>query len=500
MSMTRSPAQHPRNRHAAGTSIAAIAFASCLLVGLIGVNPAVPAHALPVGRPNVVILLTDDQTLEMMQYMPITLGRLANHGLSFSNAVVPNSVCCPSRASILTGNHSSTTGVWDNVGRNGGFGAFARSGHDRSTIATWLHDAGYETGFFGKYLNEYGTITGGQYKPPGWDEWMAYTFPGYHDYAVANIDRAGRPTNTRYAGPSSPYAPTLLADKAVDFIGAVPPTSPLFLFYAPFDPHKAPGKRGAIPASQDRGTYADLAPLRPPNFDEADVSDKPSWIRGEPRIDRATALKMNEQRISMIEALQAVDRAVGDIVQTLADENRLDTTLIVFMSDNGYLFGEHRDKGKNSPYDSATRVPMVIRYDPLLAGPAVSEENAMNIDLAPTIADVAGLSNVPATDGVSLKPILLDPSADVRGAFLLEGGDLTPSGHPPYCGARNERFMYVRYADGQAEFYDYQADPYELNNKIEADRRRLRGTIRRLKGFAKQTCVPAYPGYRWGRG
>jgi arylsulfatase A-like enzyme len=480
--------------------IAALVWTSALSAGLIGVDRASPARALPIGRPNVVILLTDDQTLEMMRYMPITLGRLANHGLSFSNAVVPNSVCCPSRASILTGNHSSTTGVWDNVGRHGGFGAFARSAGDRSTIATWLHDAGYETGFFGKYLNEYGTITGGRYKPPGWDEWMAYTFPGYHDYVLANIDREGRPTTTRFAGPSSPYSPTFLAEKAVDFIEGVSPTSPLFVFYAPFDPHKAPGKARAIPASQDRGTYSDLEPLRPPSFDEADVSDKPSWIRGEPRIDRAAAAKLHEKRVSMIEALQAVDRAVGDIVQALADHNRLDNTLIAFLSDNGYLFGEHRDEGKNSPYDSATRVPMIIRYDPLVANPGISEENAMNIDLAPTIADVAGIPDVPATDGVSLKPILLDPTTDVRGAFLLEGGDLTPSGHPSYCGARNERFMYVRYADGQSEFYDYQSDPYELNNRIDAGRRGIRSKIRRLRGFAKDHCVPAYPGYHWGSG
>lgn len=500
MNMTSSPDACPRTRRrTVPTAIVALAWTTCGLIGLIGGSRVVPARALPVGRPNVVILLTDDQTLEMMQYMPITLDRLANPGLSFSNAVVPNSVCCPSRASILTGDHSSTTGVWDNVGRNGGFGAFARSGHDRSTIATWLHGAGYETGFFGKYLNEYGKITGGQYKPPGWDEWMAYTNPGYHDYAFANIDRAGVPTNTRYVGPSSPYAPTLLAQKAIDFIDAVPSTSPLFLFYAPFAPHKEPGKQGAIPASQDRGTYSDLAPLRPLNYDEADVSDKPSWIQGDPRIDRATALRLNEKRISMIEALQAVDRAVGDIVQALADQNRLDTTMIVFMSDNGYLFGEHRDEGKNNPYDSATRVPMIIRYDPLVAGPVVSQENAMNIDLAPTIADVAGLSDVPATDGVSLKPILLDPTANVRGAFLLEGGDQTPSGHPPYCGARNERFMFVRYADGQAEFYDYQKDPFELHNRVDADRRGPRAKMRRLRSYAKAHCVPAYPGYRWGR-
>jgi N-acetylglucosamine-6-sulfatase len=472
----------------------AIVCAMSMALQVLSAASASGANAL--ARPNVVILLTDDQTLDMMRYMPITKTELIDHGVYFPNAIVPNSVCCPSRASILTGNYSSTTGVWDNSGSHGGFDAFTNAGNDQSTIATWLDGEGYETGLFGKYLNEYGDSTGGRFRPPGWDEWVAYTKIGYHNYSLANVDETGGSIET-YSGPTSPYAPTLLAQRAADFIRATPASSPLFLYYAPFDPHKAHGLPKAIPADQDRGTFSDLPPLRLPSYNEKDVSDKPSWIRRDPQIDRRTGHELDRERISMIEALQAVDRAVGDLVTALRAEGRLDNTLIVFMSDNGYLFGQHRERGKNTPYDAATRVPMVIRYDPLVAASGVSGENAMNIDVAPTVADLAGVTPTPDTDGLSLRPMLLNPDGDIRGAFLLEGGDKRPSGHSAYCGARDERYMYVRYADGQAEFYDYEKDPFELNNSIDSHRRRVRRHIRELKSFARQGCAPAYPGYSW---
>jgi N-acetylglucosamine-6-sulfatase len=463
-------------------------WASLLLVVPFMFTATPPSHAS--NPPNVVILLSDDETLEMLQYMPIVRRTLIDHGVSFDNAMTPNALCCPSRASILTGLYSHNTTVWDNGGRYGGFEAFTHSGHDQSTLATWLHDAGYRTGLFGKYLNGYAALTSsGQFIPPGWDAWSAFTDVGYFNYSLSNGTTA-----TSYEG--APYATSHLADEAVRFIQRTPSNRPLFLYYAPYNPHKEHAQPVAYP--EFASDVRTVAPLRPPSFNEGNVRDKPSWIRRKPRVGSDDAAAIDDLRSSMIAAVQSVDRAVGDVVRALDDTGRLANTIIIFMSDNGYLFGEHRDEGKNSPYDMAIRVPLVIRYDALQHTPFLSHENALNIDLAPTIADLTGVE-APPMDGISLRPILERRARSVRNEFVLEGGNAAPKSHPPYCGARSRRFMYVRYADGQEEFYDYRHDPYELTNKADSRRRRVRHRIRSLRHYAMVHCAPPYIGYSWRR-
>ena len=326
--------------------------------------------------PNVVLILTDDQRWD-------TVGgdadgrsyELADHGISFERGYVSNPLCCPSRASILTGRYSHSNGVYTNKNGqpHGGFRAF----DDRSTVATWLDEAGYRTAMLGKYFNGYE----GPYVPPGWDRWFAtYVNGAFYDY-LATDDGVVR----TYGSDAADYGTTVLATEAVRFIESTPADTPLFLYFAPHAPHEP-----AMAAPGDRRAYTDLGAWRPPNYDEADVSDKPAYIRDQPRMDAVASARIDEFRRSQYASLLAVDRAVGTIVDALEQRGRLSNTLIVYTSDNGMLWGEHRWGTKLVPYEESIHVPFIVRFDPMIGSPREDEHLVVNIDLAPTIADARG--------------------------------------------------------------------------------------------------------------
>jgi arylsulfatase A-like enzyme len=454
---------------------------AAILVGallLLGAGPAVarPAAAAGGDRPSIVLIVSDDQRFDTLWAMPILTRRLADAGVTFPDAFVTNPLCCPSRASILTGNYSHTHLVYRQDPPFGRFEWF----DDRSTLATWLHDAGYTTGLFGKYLDGYqhAAVTG--YVPPGWDRWVAFVHSAQLDYGLS-FDGTVR----SYGDAPQDHATEVLADQVVSFIRDS--SGPLFVEFTPSVPH-AP----AIPSPGDDHAFADLEPARPPSFDEADVSDKPAWVRDLPRLSPDQVAEIDAFRQNQYRSLLGLDRAVGRIVDALRETGRLDDTLIVFSSDNGILHGEHRWTKKEAPYEEAIRVPLVMRWDEAGwdAGSQMPGTFALNIDLAPTIADAAGVPH-PPTDGRSLLPVLAgDPTW--RSDFLvehLEGTNLVPT----YCAVRSERWMYVSYTTGEEELYDLRADPYELENLASepTERRVLEGRRARLR----ELCSPVPPGY-----
>jgi N-acetylglucosamine-6-sulfatase len=409
-----------------------------------------PAHsAEPPSGPNIVLVLTDDQRWDSLWAMPSVRRDLIDRGVTFSNAFVVNSLCCPSRTSILTGQYSHSTGVYTNTPPHGGFSVF----DDSSTIATRLHDAGYRTALMGKYLNGYARFTDGSYVPPGWDQWAAFNSRGvpYYNYEMS-IDGHLR----SFGSDPESYSTDVLANQAVDFIRHTR-SRPFFLYLAPSAPHGP-----ATPAPRDVGTFSDLAPWRPASYNEADVSDKPQWVQGKRRLGPAHRASIDTFAEHQYESLQAVDDAVDAIVEELRVSGRLQDTMIVFMSDNGYLYGEHRLTGKQAPYEESIRVPLVIRYDPVTAASPGSRDDrlALNIDLAPTLAEVAGTS-MPGAEGRSLLPLLSGSASLWRSRFLVEHllGQM-----PTYCAVRDTRFAYVRYATGAEELYDLESDPLELRN------------------------------------
>lgn len=401
-------------------------------------------------RPNVVLVLTDDQRWDTLNVMPTVQSRLAARGVTFENAFVVNPICCPSRASTLTGRYSHSTGVYNNGGPYGGWPAFRT--REGSTIATWLRAGGYRTGFFGKYLNNYG----GPFVPPGWARWVAFSPPNVENYYSYRLNVDG--TLVDYGTDPADYSTDVLAGEASSFIRSAG-AQPLFVLFAPFAPHGPP-----TPAPRHEGVFSSIPPWRPPGYNEPDVADKPSWVRSLAPLAPEEEAAGDDFRQGQLESLLAVDDAVGELLDALVDTGRLDETLFVFTSDNGYLWGEHRWQTKVVPYDESIRVPLVVRYDGVTPAAARSSRVVANIDLAPTFAAVGGVG-APGAEGRSFLSLLANPSAPWRPDVLVENRQSASAPQvPSYCVVRNATHTYVQYATGEEEIYDAAADPGQLQN------------------------------------
>ena len=480
------------------------------------------AHADP--RPNIVLIMTDDMRWDELENMPKTLAFLAAQGVRFTQAFVPNSLCCPSRASTLTGQYSDDNGVWDNAAPYGGFPAFAYGytrpdgvpvePHEGHTIAVDLQAAGYRTGLVGKYLNQYSaTAARNLAARPGWNVWD--TFLGSPNYFHYTLDRYG--TSTAYGTNTTDYSTDVLANDATNFITTSPANQPFFLEFTPYGPH-APFK----PAPRYATSLPNCAPghLPPgcyrnytsPNIAEADVSDKPAWVRA---LKPGSGASWNGTRRRQEQTLMAVDDAVDRIRAALTSTGRLSNTLVVFMSDNSLSGGSHRWTNKQSPWDEALHIPLLMRYDPLTlarAGTVDDTDLPLNIDLAPTFAALAGVTPPTdqwAYDGESLLPVLAGTAPIGRTYFSLEhlvgGGEEGDKGpHPPtYCGVRTNddpdipgRWMYVRYDTGEEELYDLTADPWQLSS-LDKDPGHA-AQLASLRDLTMQICTPTPPGFSWG--
>lgn len=475
-----------RIRRSAWPSLAAaivLIVAGCAEEPTIASRPAnavepEPALAEQIGPPNIVLILTDDQRWDTLWAMPRVHALLASKGVTFANAFSVNPVCCPSRTSILTGGYSHTTRVYTNEVNQpyGGFDAF----DDRVTIATALQEAGYRTGLMGKYLNGYGN----EYVPPGWDRWFAtYDDGGFYDYTATDDGRIDR-----YGSRPAAYGTDLLADKAISFIEDTHPDQPLFLYFAPHAPHHP-----ATPAPGDENSFGQLPKWRPPSYDEPLVGDKPEYLRAR-SLGPIEGARIDAFRLNQYRSLMSVDRAVGRLVSALDTSGRLENTMIVYASDNGMLWGEHRWASKNVPYEESIRVPLIVRYDALTGGePRTDEHIALNIDLAPTFVGLAG-TWLPDVDGMSLVPLLSAKPAEWRTDFLVEHLNLGVGGPPTFCAVRNERYKLVRYGTGERELYDLHVDPLELRNRYDVPK--YRPVERELHDRLDVLCDPLPPGMR----
>jgi len=441
----------------------------------------------PSAPPNIVVINTDDLDARSVACMPNVQSLLAQEGATFANAFVTTPLCCPSRASMLRGQYAHSHGVLSNVGDNGGFPAFYRLGDEDSTVATWLQDAGYRTALVGKYLNRYPQEVRASHVPPGWDEWSAFTesdkAKGGSYYSGYTLNEDG--TIVHYGREPADYSTDVVAAKATDFVDRMAAAGdPFFLYIAPYAPHGP-----STPASRHAEAFANERVPRVPSFDEADVSDKPSWVQALPALNEDQIALIDDRYQRRLRSLLAVDEMVASLVDTLGAAGVLDNTYIVFTSDNGYHLGEHGiPLGKQSPYDESIRVPLIVRGPGVPAG-AVVDSFALNVDLAPTFAELASASPANVVDGRSLVPLLEgDPPNEWRHGFLVEHYDRTradqrgadgkalereegdaitgvaPIDAPPYLALRTEQYLYVEYANGERELYDMQTDPYQLQN------------------------------------
>ena len=470
--------------------------------------------ASAMAAPNIVVVLTDDQEdTGSMAYMP-KVQALAEQGVTFKNSFVNFSLCSPSRASFLTGKAAHNTGIKANKPRKGGgWETFKRDEAD--TLPVWLKAAGYKTALIGKYENGYGKgkpprLGGVHYwaaavdgwlgigtpdkrlwVPQGWDLWYAFTKVRYYDYS---INENGKLID--FGHEAADYSTDVLKDRAQRFIkDQAGSSAPFFMLIATKAPH-GQGDEGerepAIPSPAYANAFADTKLPVTPAFDEEDMSDKPSGLAKTPRLSDAAKDQLEQSYRAELQSLQSVDDLVGGVIESLKGANKLDNTIIIYTSDNGFVFGEHRLAGKNSVYEASIRVPLVVK-GPGIPARETRSQLVNNLDVVATIEQAAGLTPSVSPDGRSLMPILADGAAPWRSAILIEGGNDVEPPQQRFSAVRTATRKYARHGDGFEELYDLVADPFELDNKAKdpsyaSDAAMLRSLDDRLKSCAGASC------------
>lgn len=497
-----------RNRFVATLAAAGLAVGALTTAGAAPASSEVRATAATAGlattvraagggRPNIVLITTDDQRVDEMAWMPRTRRLIGDGGATFMNAISPHPLCCPARAEILTGQYAHNSGVRHNKGPWGGFPAFSRA-HRRDHLGTWLTRAGYNTAFVGKFLNGYTARHGDQ---PGWSSWSP-TLAGTYRYTQFAMRVDGRTKKFNLARDRRHYIADVVGDRGAALVRRYARSpKPFFLWVSHVGPHTA-NVDGQwvppIPAPRHRGLFAGSRPpvLTQPNYGEADSSDKPRSAQGHPE-PTADFVRSHLQRIR---SLQAVDEANARLLRTLSDTGELRNTIIVFTSDNGYLQGEHGLSGKNWPYENSLRVPMLVRGPGVPAG-VRREQNATLVDLPATFLQAAGAPRG-STDGTNLLPALTQDQATAETSLIQAGASNAPWS---WRGVRTARYTYVAWQDGAEELYDRRTDPFQLENVLRADQdpavldryaavvAEMRRRLAQLAVCAGATCRPDLP-------
>lgn len=462
-----------------------------LLVGGVTALAVVLTAAQP-HRPNIILIVTDDQDIETLNYMPRVKALMADQGTVFANMFIASPQCCPSHVSILTGRYPHNSGVLNNWYPTGGFERFRELGAERSTVASWLQAAGYRTARFGKYLTEYDETT---YVPPGWSEW--YAFYGSGKYFNYTLNENGK--QVRYGDTPADYSVDVLGRKVVEFIGRMGKIEPFFILFAPAAPHGDNVANGpAAPAPRHKGMFAGNIAPRPPSFNEMDVRDKPPALSSLSLLTTGQIADIDVEYRTRLESLQSVDEAVHHIINSLAANGTLEDTYVIFTSDNGYHLGQHRLRnGKTQVYEEDIRVPLIVRGPNVPAG-ATYSHFIVNIDFAPTIAELAGVRPAHSVDGQSLVDLLNDrpPRPHLwRRDFLIEVyRRLPPLGNGDAVRALRtfDGELYAEYESGPIELYDLRADPFQLeslhNVTSTGHIRRLAHRLGELATCAGATC------------
>ena len=544
----------------------------------------------PPGKPNFVVIQTDDQTLDQLyaaytppggttiEAMPNTRELIAERGATFNRYYTPYSLCAPSRVSLLTGRYAHNNNVRGNVPPEGGYPGFASRGAYSHDLPVWLQNDGYRTIHIGKFLNAYGEepYDSGVEVPPGWNAWHSVlnsdTTHYFYGYSLNNNGVIEGPYGesgsweTREYGQRDdfgcPYAPLnglpcfyetdVFNRIATEELAGTPPEKPFYLqldYTAPHGDFRRPA--GPEPAPRDYESFAG-APL-PHNssqgFNEGNVNDKPNFIRAAPYLSAAEIHTYRIYYQKALESLRSVDQGVKDIVDTLGALHRLKNTYIIFTSDNGFFYGEHRlVGGKFLAYEPSTHLPFLIRGPGIKPG-SETGELASTVDIAPTILELAHAEADRSLDGRSLYPYAHDTALRSRRPLLFESfvqtndveqdGGATPVESPPaapvepppattssatssragkdgrgagahasivappknYYGIRLGPYKYIEWPDGEKELYDITKDPYELNNKVRDPnffpiRAFLHNELERLEtcvGRACQLPAPKFP-------
>ena len=504
----------PRLRPTTKLCVATI-LATALAVG----SAALPARGQSPGGgadvPNFLVVVTDDQTLAQMSALPKTQRLIGRKGTSFENAIVTTPTCCPSRASYLTGQYAHNHGALSN---KHGYPALR---DPDNVLPVWLQRAGYTTAHLGKFLNGYEKAIGPKTEvAPGWDEWATLLKPRrYLDYELQVNGES-----VAYGEDRSDYLTDVLTDRAKRLVRDLAPgDKPFYIQIDQYAPHDGSGDlsgecgkfTGAEPAGFRR--YGNKPLPDSDSFNERDVSDKPVFIQRRDRLSQGSKRRVRTAYRCALASLESVDAGVKELVRELEDAGAMEDTVIVFTSDNGYFFGEHRiPGGKNLPYEEAVRVPLLIRLPESLQGDTRVRQvdtQVANIDLAPTILALAdarpcSASSCRTMDGRSLVPLLQGrgnfPTDRAVVVEFTQGKEkVKPTMSCSYQGIRTQRTLYVEHTSIprpsdrecqdalETEFYDLRSDPFELENAGEdaAQAARLEA-LRNCSGIPTRDPVP----------
>jgi N-acetylglucosamine-6-sulfatase len=486
-----------QGRYVLGLTAAILTLAFTLAVALTGSNGEARAAATQVQRPNILILETDDQTLAEMDVLPNVRRLIGDEGVTFDNNFDSFSLCCPSRASLLTGQYSHNNGVRGNAPPEGGYYKLDST----NTLAVWLQRAGYYTMHVGKYLNGYGTRNPREI-PPGWSDWHGSVDPSTYRYYNYTLNENGQLNTYCATVQPSCYQTDVYRDKANGLIQARAGQGPWFMWVA-FLANHAGGPREAgdpagfatpVPAPRHKDKLAGTPLPQPPNFNEADVSDKPRLVRGRALMNARQIANVQENWQQRRETLMAVDEAVASIVETLRSTGQLDNTLILFTSDNGFFHGEHRIRnGKVWLYEPSIRVPLLMRWTGNRSLPrgVHRKQLSMNVDYAETILGATGDTVRPerTEDGVNLLRLWRDGGLELGRDLLVDN----QPGANHFDAIRSRNFLYAEYVNGDRELYDLKRDPYELasqhaNPAYDAIKASLAERLHRLVMCVGGTC------------
>jgi N-acetylglucosamine-6-sulfatase len=447
-------------------------------------NEAAPSNAGK--RPNIVFILTDDLSMDLVQFMPHVV-KMQKEGVTFANYFATDSLCCPSRASIFTGRYPHSTGVYRNVGDDGGYTAFTNRGLEHSTFATALSANSYHTAMLGKYLNRYWPDRNPV--APGWTLWSV-AGNGYREFNYG-LNQNGKLVN--YGRDPKDYLTDVISAQAAQFIRQQGNT-PFVIEVATFAPH-----RPFIPAPRDAAAFPDLRAPRSPAYNAAPDDNAVRWLRVLPPIAGKEMDKIDRYYRMRAQSVQAVDKMIGDLQAAVAAIGQQSNTYFVFSSDNGFHMGEHRLlPGKQTAFDTDIHIPLVIT-GPGVAPATTIKEITQNIDLCPTFIELGGGAIPANVDGRSLVPLMHgEKISDWRTLAVIEhhgpmlripddpdamdfdDGDNRWSGRghqkqnrhygfrngnpPTYEAIRSPSWIYVEYAGGDKEYHDLATDPNELRN------------------------------------
>lgn len=446
-----------------------IAATTTALIFLASICPA-QSDRVNQSRPNIVFILIDDLRWDELGIAghPFietpNIDRIGREGATFRNAFVTTPLCSPSRAGFLTGQYAHTHGITDNVNRSA-------ASHRLVTFPRLLHDSGYETAFIGKWH------MGNDDTPrPGFDRWVS--FKGQGTYLDPEINEDGK--SVKPAG----YITDILTGYAVEFIRRRHEKPFLvYLAHKAIHPEVTQNNDGSvnladsekfIPAERHKDLYAGKAIPRRRSYGRV-LEGKPALqrrIAGLPPLGAATATR-DEAILGRQRSLAAIEDGVGEMLKALGETGQLDNTVIVFASDNGYFYGEHGlSVERRLAYEESIRIPLLVRYPKIIKARTVRDEFALNIDLAPTLLEMAGVSVPEAMQGRSLVPLLEGKRPAWRKSFLIEYYSDTVFPRilkMGYKAVRNERWKYIHYLEleGMDELYDLESDPFEMKNLID---------------------------------